>query len=249
MRKAIYNTGTSMTSNPIVDLIVGLAWPIVLTGVVVMFRAPVTRLIDRIKKVEIEKGRLSLEIQPILDQSATEARNAAKPPEQPTTAELERGEKIAAADIGWPRIRVAAIERAVEYDTVRATMPSSEDRTKALTGIIAKMRTLGASVFPYRYEFVDAASPGQRLLVIAALQVTPDLDLCRWLRDRILQERPFLGFHAIGALRRALTAPAATHERTELKAIINEIDQNKNFQGDSDRESAFKSLVDEASRI
>ncbi len=238
-----------MANEPIVDLFVGLAWPLVVSSAIIMFRAPTRDLIGRLQTLKVDKGKLSVEFQKALAMSEAEARNAEKMPDKPTTAELERGERIAASNVGWDNIRVIALELAAEYDRIRATMPSGSDRTRAMTGVIAKMRTLGAVIFLYRYDFIDAASPGRRLLVIASLQVTPDLDLSKWLRERILEERPFIGFHAIGALQRTLTAPAAPHERGELKAIISEIDQKKDFKGDPGRESAFKILLEKASKI
>ena len=234
---------------PVVDLIVGVAWPLVAGFGLLMFRAPVSGLVGRLRTFKLDKGKLSLEIEPALASSANEARNAAKMPDKPTAAELERGRKIAAAGLEWNEIRTAAIQLATEYDYVRATLPSGNERTKAMTGVIAKMRTMGAATFPYRYDFVDSASPGKRLLIIAALQVTPDIDLVGWLCDRVIKERPFIGFHAIGALRRSLSAPAGVHEMKEIKELIGEIEKNKDFKGDPGRESAFGILLDEVSRI
>ena len=103
-----------MERNPIVDLITGIAWPVVAGYALFMFRAPVSEIVGRLKALKLDKGKLSLEIQPALAKSADEARNAPKMPEKPTPAELERGEKIAAADPGWDQIRAAAVELAAE---------------------------------------------------------------------------------------------------------------------------------------
>lgn len=226
----------------IADFIVGLAWPAVILVLLTRYREGVGKLITALAhKIvglrEARHGGLSLVFEQALEKSAEEARKAVDPVVKATPKELERGDKIAASSTDPWALREAGEMLAVEYETVRASMPSGKDRTRAMSGAVAKMRTLNKVMFPLRYEYVNSPSPGRRLLVIAALSVTPDHDLIEWLTERVLTERPFVAFHAMVALLTAIhSKELATPHVAALTRAVETIAANRaKFTNDSDR--------------
>ncbi len=90
---------------------------------------------------------------------------------------------------------------AQEYETTRASMSPGPDRTRAMNGIVSKMRTLALAADIFLDTFMGAAnSPGQRLAAVCILQLKPQMSAVPWLVERIRVEQPFVFFHAAIAL-------------------------------------------------
>jgi len=79
-----------------------------------------------------------------------------------------------------------------EYDSTRRQMKPSGARTRKMTEIFARMRSLAASVRASLPEFKSGASAGERLAAVAILQMFPSSTELRWLAERLdpNQERP-----------------------------------------------------------
>jgi hypothetical protein len=108
---------------------------------------------------------------------------------------------------------------ASEYDRVRREMIASDERTAHMEALVARMRTLALAGYDELAQFANSASPGERLVAVAMLQVKPDPAYLEWLVERILKERPFIVYHALEALRRAAeTLPAA--DRSRIKELL-----------------------------
>jgi hypothetical protein len=99
---------------------------------------------------------------------------------------------------------VAALQKlGRDYDLLRMNLLSSDTRTRRMTDIVVNMRGLALAARPQIAHFADSASPGNRLVAVAMLQMQPDPAYFQWLLDRITLEKPFIAFHAILALTRA----------------------------------------------
>jgi hypothetical protein len=92
---------------------------------------------------------------------------------------------------------------AAEYDRLRTELPSGDVRTRRMTDVMVRMRVLALAGYPELPRFADSASPGNRLVAVAMLQVQPDPAYFSWLLDRISLEKPFIAYNAIEAFRRA----------------------------------------------
>jgi hypothetical protein len=92
---------------------------------------------------------------------------------------------------------------AAEYDRLRTELPSGDVRTRRMTDVMVRMRVLALAGYPELPRFADSASPGNRLVAVAMLQVQPDPAYFSWLLDRISREKPFIAYNAIEAFRRA----------------------------------------------
>jgi hypothetical protein len=91
-----------------------------------------------------------------------------------------------------------------EYEDIRANMPSGSARTRQMSAVMAKMRTLARAVYPYRYELVGNPSPGHRLFAIAALQIVPDYTLLDWIASAVNKQVPYIQYQALNALMTAV---------------------------------------------
>jgi hypothetical protein len=60
-------------------------------------------------------------------------------------------------------IRDQLVGFANEYERIRATMPSGDERTRRMEVVVAKMRTLSIAGYPLLDDFSKSSSPGQRL--------------------------------------------------------------------------------------
>jgi hypothetical protein len=117
-------------------------------------------------------------------------------------------------------VRGQAQQLAAEYERVRASMPASDKRTRAMEVVVAKMRTIGRSALPLRYELSASHSPGQRLQAIVSLQLEPDFEMLDWLAERVVKEVPFIGYHALMALNAAVEHHLAPEHRTALESAL-----------------------------
>ena len=107
-----------------------------------------------------------------------------------------------------------------EYEQVRATMQSGDARTRAMTRIVMQMRRIGLAAQPALRQLSESASPGERLAAIAILQTRFDAAYIHWLADCVINEVPFVGFHAAVVLFQAskiVGEPARRELQVELE--------------------------------
>ena len=127
-------------------------------------------------------------------------------------------------------IKARMLGFAQEYETTRASMHSGPDRTRAMNGIVAKMRTLALAADFLLDDLMNAASsPGRRLAAICILQLKPEMRTIPWLVDRMRLEQPFVFFHASVALLNAVRRFGATERKTLDTALQTARTQIQNF--------------------
>src|SRR5262249_55639869 len=88
----------------------------------------------------------------------------------------------------------------LEYDSLRRTMPSGSDRTRAMTRVIVKMRSLAPTLVDFLDVYKGSGSAGSRLAAIAMMQMVPRVADLDWLKERFSSEHPFVFYHAALAL-------------------------------------------------
>ncbi len=228
-----------------------IAWPTVALIGLLLFRGP----IGRVRMLAYKDVKVLIDRQ--LDRAGDLAR-AADPTVRkgaPTSDEVARSGEVAAlvepADLA--DVRTSALALAAEYETMRASMPSGDERTRRMEVLVSKMRALGRAAIPLRSEFMASPSPGQRLLAIASMQVAPDFEALDWLIARLPVEKPFVGYHAAVALLVAARDPRAGEE-VHLAALKAARAALRNVEAklplDSDRSKTldeFKNLIDRIS--
>jgi hypothetical protein len=184
---------------------------------------------------------LEAEIETELNKSAHDAAGMRGLSTAPTQDEVRRGEKVAQivtpGDRAIVRQQVDAL--AEEYETIRSSLPSGDDRTHRMEIVVSKMRTIGRAAYPLRYDLVQSPSPGRRLQAIS-LQVIPDYELLDWLAGRVREEKPFISYHALVALNIAARNEHAREHLNELRAALRKAQQNgKGLAAHTDRLQAL----------
>ena len=204
----------------ITGLITAIAWPAIVVFALIAFRTQVVSIAGRLQEFEFLGVKGKIEGQ--LKASAAAAEQAQGLSPAPTAGEISRSiqvEKLTTgADLSIMRQQVDTL--ALEYERVRASMRPSDERTRAMEVVVAKMRTIGRAAYPLRYELMPSPSPGKRLQAIACLQVMPDFELLDWLAQRLGNERPFIEYHALVAMNEAATDPRAKACIPQLEAAL-----------------------------
>jgi hypothetical protein len=85
-------------------------------------------------------------------------------------------------------------------------MRPSSDRTARMENVFTQMRALATASYPLLGELADSPSPGERLAAVAILQVFATERLLPFLVRLVGSEKPFVGYHAIVAIRFAVAA-------------------------------------------
>ena len=180
----------------IADLVAAVAWPGVVLILAYMFRDQVAKFINDAKLLKFGAMSAERQVREEVDRSGKEAEAAEGRSDGPTSNELVRAGVVErlAENSDSAVIRGQARELGEEYERVRGSLPSGDDRTRAMEVVVSKMRTIGRAVIPVRYDLSASNSPGERLAAIASLQVALDYDFIPWLTDRA--ESPSQKSHA-----------------------------------------------------
>lgn len=130
----------------------------------------------------------------------------------------ERVRQVAPADN--PQAVLAPLRAlAADYERVRASMPPSAERTRAMTQVVRRMTTLALAAAPHLDEFANSTSSGERLVAVTILKVSFDPRYTEWLAQRLVEYPPFIGFHAAGALLVGVRKLVG-EEKAKLKRLV-----------------------------
>ena len=128
------------------------------------------------------------------------------------------------------------------YERTRQRMPGSSDRTSRMEQILAQMRTLATASYPLLAELADSPSPGERLAAVAILQVFATEKSLPFLVRLVGSEKPFVGYHAIRALRFAVGAldPRAHPQLADALQAARVALEGASVGFDSDRQTLLR---------
>lgn len=110
---------------------------------------------------------------------------------------------------------------AAKYESIRATMPRGDSRTREMEIVASQMRGYALAAFQLLPELTSSDSSGKRLVGIAFLETKPDPRYFEWLADRFRIEVPFLQYHAAIALRNAAKQLSSAENRDSLRVSCN----------------------------
>jgi hypothetical protein len=135
---------------------------------------------------------------------------------------------------------------ATEYERIRGSMRPGDERTRRMEVVASRMRTLALSTTPILSELTESGSAGVRLAAVATLQAIPDARFTSWLGERVVKERPFVGYHA--AL--ALLSAARALEISDLPAVQLAVERARTtrLRRDTDREMTLSYVDAEIAR-
>jgi hypothetical protein len=110
---------------------------------------------------------------------------------------------------------------AAKYESIRATMPSGDTRTREMEIVASQIRGYALAAFQLLPEYTSSDSSGKRLVAIAFLETKPDPRYFKWLADRFSNEVPFLQYHAAIALRNAAKQVSSKEHKDSLRVSCN----------------------------
>ena len=145
-----------------------------------------------------------------------------------------------------PRAAVEKMsELAREYEQTRATMPSGGERTRRMSEIVARMTVVALGAQSQLSRFASSPQAGDRLAAVVMLKVRFDPAYGPWLADRLVEEPPFVGYHAASALWAACRS-LVTAERDKLKALVAAADQKLRSKQlrDDDRDQIIARILE-----
>jgi hypothetical protein len=204
-------------------LIGAIAWPLAALVMVSFFRvelrsilAKIPLLLDRVKKASLPGVALELE-----RVANAETEIGSNPSGQITPRQVEAATRIAVQkqELGSETLLRELDRLCLEYDSLRRTLPSGPDRTRAMTRVIVKMRSLAPSLVDFLDTYKGSGSPGSRLAAVAMMQMVPRVADLEWLRDRFSIELPFVFYHAALALQNVANVYTAPEMRKRLLEI------------------------------
>lgn len=221
-----------------------VAWPGTFFAVVYMFRSEiksalnrVPNIFDRVKKASLPGG-VVLELDRVAN---AEVDSGVDKGGKITPRQREVAARIAAEtrDVSSDAILGELDKLCLEYDSLRRSSPPGVDRTRAMTRVLVKMRSIAPSVAGFLDIYKGSGSPGSRLAAIAMMQMDPHVADLEWLRDRFSYEQPFLFYHAALALQNFANFCVTADDKRHLREIaLQALNIVKGYKGGSpDRET------------
>ena len=222
-------------------LVGAVAWPLTFLGLIYLFRnelrpilGKVPILLDKVTKASL--AGINLE----LDRVAAEADSSQNESGKITPRQVEAAARIAIQthEIGSQPLLSELDRLCLEYDSLRRSLASGYERTRAMTRVIVKMRSLAPSLVDYIEVYKGSGSPGSRLAAIAMMQMVPRVADLDWLKDRFSSEQPFVFYHAALALQNiANNADTPEKKRRLREAAEQALSTIKSFSGVPDAET------------
>ena len=137
-----------------------------------------------------------------------------------------------------------------QYERTRQRMRPSHARTQRMEEVFERMRQLTPCAYPLMDELAESPSPGERLCSVAILQLFAAKEYLPFLVQMVGSEKPFVGYHAIKALRFAVGALDPLYHQ-ELSAALDKAEAALRSAAvglDTDRQRLLREAKDELSR-
>jgi hypothetical protein len=234
----------------IAALVGAVAWPATFFLIIFVFRSELklalTKLptmLDRVKKASLAGVAFEL------DQVATaEVGTTSDKSGKITPRQLEAAARIAVhtQDIGTTTLFSELDKLCLEYDALKRTLPSGENRTRAMTRVLVKMRALAPSLVQSLDAYKGSGSAGSRLAAIAMMQMVPSVADLDWLKDRFSSELPFVFYHAALALQNVADASNKREDRRKIRDVARQaLAKLRDFGGtpDANTVDVLESLI------
>jgi hypothetical protein len=221
-------------------LVGAIAWPVTIFSTVYIFRAELRSalkkmplLLERLKKASLPG--LSLELDRVAD---AEVESGANKSGNITPRQIEAATRIAVQTREVdPQTLLGELDRlCLEYDSLRRSLPSGAERTRAMTRVIVKMRSLAPSLLDFLDTYKGSGSAGSRLAAIAMMQMLPQSADLDWLQERFSTEHPFVFYHAALALQNVANICETPEKKKQLREVAQQaLTKVKDFAGRPDR--------------
>jgi hypothetical protein len=224
----------------IAALVGALAWPLAVFAIIYIFRIEVRSilsklpiLLERVKKASV--AGIALELDRVAD---AEAETGGDKHGNITPRQIEAAARIAVQtqEVGSRELLKELDRLCLEYDSLRRTLPSGENRTRAMTRVVVKMRSLAPSLVDFLNIYKGSGSPGSRLAAITMMQMVPHVADVEWLGERFSSEQPFVFYHAALALQNVANICNTPDKKAHVLAVAQQaLATVKGFAGVADQ--------------
>jgi hypothetical protein len=153
-------------------------------------------------------------------------------------------ERLAASD---PRAAIEKMEElAREYEQVRSSMPSSDERTRRMADVVGRMTVIALGAESQLARFSASLRPGDRLAAVVILKLRFDGAYSKWLADRLVEEPPFIGFQAASALLAGSRLVGGPQLEALRAAVVdaNKTLQEKGWNNDPSRDKLIAQILE-----
>lgn len=119
----------------------------------------------------------------------------------PSAAQLKTATEVERLAEGDPRAAIEKMtELAAEYERVRGAMVAGPERTRQMRAVVARMTVVALGAAGQLAQLAASVRAGERLAAVVILQLRFDPAYSAWLAQRLVDDRPFIGFQAASAL-------------------------------------------------
>ncbi|MEI9924649.1 MAG: hypothetical protein WDN50_14970 [Bradyrhizobium sp.] len=215
-----------------------VAWPLAIFAIIFIFRAELRsilsklpHLLERVKKASLPG--IALELDRVADaEDGSNKKGTITPLQVEAASRIE----IQTRELGSQTVLNELDKLCLEYDSLRRTMPAGDNRTRAMTRVLVKMRSLAPSLVDALNTYKGSGSPGSRLAAIAMMQMVPRVADINWLKDRFSSEQPFIFYHAALALQNVANISDTSEKKRHLREVAEQaLAAVKGFAGAPDR--------------
>jgi hypothetical protein len=231
---------TTKLLTAIASLVGAVAWPATLLVVIFVFRDRIRSALDKVpltldRLTKVTLAGVALELDRVAD---AELESGADKSGKVTPRQFEAAARIAVQtrDVGSQALLGQLDTLGMEYDSLRRTLPAGENRTRAMTRIVVKMRSLAPSLINFLDVYKGSGSAGSRLAAIAMMQMVPSAADVDWLKDRFSSESPFLFYHAALALQNMADHSSSAQVKQKVREVaVQALAKIKSFSGAPDQ--------------
>lgn len=233
--------GAAKLVTAVAALLGSVLWPTLVLTIVLMFRKPLIGLASQLpglaNRVEtLTAWGLELKLRRLADTAAEHA-NVNKGRVSGDQVLLATEIKADASAIGEKDI-VRQLDRLCrEYDVIRRSMQSGDERTRAMTAVLVQMRALAPSAVNRVEAYKSSGSAGSRLAAIAMMQMQIDCADVDWLVERFKKDQPFIFYHAALALQNMADNGSSTDRISATTAANQALKIVRSFDGQPDEET------------
>ena len=138
-----------------------------------------------------------------------------------------------------PEVRRQMDELARQYELLRAARDkqsrmATPEEIAQMNKVVSQMRALAIPSLPYWEDYAKSDRPGDRLVAVVMIQMSPDPKHLPWLLQRFKIDRPFIFYHAALALQN-MADQCWDVARDEIRSTANTaLEQLGSYAGDAD---------------
>jgi hypothetical protein len=231
------------------ELLSALVWPTIVAIVLFRFRKEVgaclAGLAKRLPEAQnVEFGPVKIAMQTAESVAKRVPADPRPQDQQEAIKEQTHIGKVLQAQVAQNPAMLSEVRRqmddlARQYELLRAARDKQSRTATAeeivqMNKVVSQMRALAIPCLPYWEDYAKSDRPGDRLVAVVMVQMSPDPKHLPWLLERFKVDRPFIFYHAALALQN-MADQCWDVSGEQIKATAKAaLEQVKSFAGEAD---------------